>query len=360
MNTQFAKANTQTEIVPHAEIVPDVENVPDAKHVHVAKHVPELIQKIHSLKIAIIAVTNVLASVKGQALLKESLKIIDPTVKLLTDEIIISIRNNNTRLLSVLKEFATPVATAIRDAMGAIPGFGEGLGIYLAAKNASLSFINGVNMFSSIADSFITIPLNKIFNQTFISIEHAKELKGNINNMSREVKSALQLINEIDKETEKIGSMINTGTDINSLITKQQNIISNKVTSVADKVTSVADKVTSVADKVTSVAEQAVSNKVESVTDKLITGGKLSSQSIIKNTTKRIRHSLKHFLHICIFKKPINSAFISDTRGAFGKCNSNHTLDTSEGLINRKNNTIKNNTIKNNTIKNNTIKNKKK
>ena len=333
MNTQFAKANTQTEIVPHAEIVPDVENVPDAKHVHVAKHVPELIQKIHSLKIAIIAVTNVLASVKGQALLKESLKIIDPTVKLLTDEIIISIRNNNTRLLSVLKEFATPVATAIRDAMGAIPGFGEGLGIYLAAKNASLSFINGVNMFSSIADSFITIPLNKIFNQTFISIEHAKELKGNINNMSREVKSALQLINEIDKETEKIGSMINTGTDINSLITKQQNIISNKVTSVADKVTS--------------VAEQAVSNKVESVADKLITGGKLSSQSIIKNTTKRIRHSLKHFLHICIFKKPINSAFISDTRGAFGKCNSNHTLDTSEGLINRKNNTIKNNTIKN-------------
>jgi hypothetical protein len=241
----------------------------------------------NTIKILIVSISNVLAKPEGRALLKQSLKMLDPAIKMLTDEMVINIRKNNPKLITVLREFGTPVASAARDTMGMVPGFGEALSVYLAAKNVSLSVSSGANMFSSIVDSFLTVPLTKVFKQSLESLENAKKLKKGIDGMSDELKSSLKLINEFEKETTKISSMVNSGVNVNSLMGSntlpltmaQQPLTLTQPINMANKMPlTLANKM-----------PLTLANK-----SPIIKGGS-TSKTVIKKTTKRMRQTIKRF-----------------------------------------------------------------
>ena len=172
-----------------------------------------------SLKMLIVAVTNVLSKPEGQALLKSSLKIIDPTLKMFTDEVVRSIKKNKPKLMHVIKDMAIPVATVIRNAMGTIPGFSEGIATYLAVKNVLLTTASGVNLFSATVNSFFTMPLKKIFKQTHESIVNVIKLKDDVGMINNDVKNVMKLFSQFDKEASKIQGMMANGSNLNSLLT---------------------------------------------------------------------------------------------------------------------------------------------
>lgn len=234
----------------------------------------------NTIKVLIVSISNVLAKPEGRALLKQSLKMLDPAIKMLTDEMVINIRKNNPKLVTVLREFGTPVASAARDTMGMVPGFGEALSVYLAAKNVSLSMSSGANMFSSIVDSFLTVPLTKVFKRSLESLENAKKLKKGIDGMSDELKSSLKLINEFDKETTKISAMVNSGVNVNSLM--GSNI--SPITMANKMPLTMANKM-----PVTMAQPLALANK-----SPIIKGGS-AGKTVIKKTTKRMRQTIKRF-----------------------------------------------------------------
>jgi hypothetical protein len=254
----------------------------------------------NTFKILIVAISNVLAKPEGRALLKQSLKMLDPAIKMLTDEMVINIRKNNPKLVTVLREFGKPVASAARDTMGMVPGFGEALSVYLAVKNVSLSVSSGANMFSSIVDSFLTVPLTKVFKQSLESLENAKKLKKGIDGMSDELKSSLKLINEFEKETTKISSMVNSGVNVNSLMgsntlpltmAQQPLTMANKMPLTLAKPINMANKMplTLAQQPITLAKPINMSNK-----SPIIKGGS-TSKTVIKKTTKRMRQTIKRF-----------------------------------------------------------------
>ena len=237
----------------------------------------------NTFKVLIVAISNVLAKPEGRALLKQSLKMLDPAIKMLTDEMVINIRKNNPKLVTVLREFGTPVASAARDTMGMVPGVGEALSVYLAAKNVSMSMASGANMFSSIVDSFLTVPLTKVFKQSLESLENAKKLKKGIDGMSDELKSSLKLINEFEKETTKISAMVNSGVNVNSLMAVPQQINMAQPLALAKPINT-ANKM-----PVTIAKPLALANKMP-----VIKGGS-AGKTVIKKTTKRMRQTIKRF-----------------------------------------------------------------
>jgi hypothetical protein len=172
-----------------------------------------------SLKMLIVAVTNVLSKPEGQALLKSSLKIIDPTLKMFTDEVVRSIKKNKPKIIHVIKDMAIPVATVIRNAMGTIPTFSEVLALYLAVKNVLLTTASGVNLFSATVNSFFTMPLKKIFKQTHESIVNVIKLKDDVGMINNDVKNVMKLFSQFDKEASKIQGMMANGSNLNSLLT---------------------------------------------------------------------------------------------------------------------------------------------
>jgi hypothetical protein len=178
-----------------------------------------------SLKMLIVAVTNVLSKPEGQALLKSSLKIIDPTLKMFTDEVVRSIKKNKPKLMHTIKDMAIPVATVIRNAMGTIPGFSEGLAAYLAVKNVLLTTANGVNLFSATVNSFFTMPLKKIFKQTHESIVNVIKLKDDVGMINNDVTNVMKLFSQFDKEASKIQNMMMNGSNLNSLLTHNTNMV---------------------------------------------------------------------------------------------------------------------------------------
>ena len=172
-----------------------------------------------SLKMLIVAVTNVLSKPEGQALLKSSLKIIEPTLNLFTDEVVRSIKKNKPKIIHVIKDMAIPVATVIRNAMGTIPTFSEVLAIYLAVKNVLLTTASGVNLFSATVNSFFTMPLKRIFKETHESIVNVIKLKDDVGMINNDVKNVMKLFSQFDKEASKIQGMMANGSNLNSLLT---------------------------------------------------------------------------------------------------------------------------------------------
>jgi hypothetical protein len=184
--------------------------------------------------------------------------------------------------------------------MGMVPGFGEALSVYLAVKNVSLSVSSGANMFSSIVDSFLTVPLTKVFKQSLESLENAKKLKKGIDGMSDELKSSLKLINEFEKETTKISSMVNSGVNVNSLMgsntlpltmAQQPLTMANKMPLTLAKPINMANKMplTLAQQPITLAKPINMSNK-----SPIIKGGS-TSKTVIKKTTKRMRQTIKRF-----------------------------------------------------------------
>ncbi len=275
----------------------------------------------NTFKVLIVAISNVLAKPEGRALLKQSLKMLDPAIKMLTDEMVINIRKNNPKLVTVLREFGTPVASAARDTMGMVPGVGEALSVYLAAKNVSRSMASGANMFSSIVDSFLTVPLTKVFKQSLESLENAKKLKKGIDGMSDELKSSLKLINEFEKETTKISAMVNSGVNVNSLMAVPQQVnmaqplalakpihmakplaLANKMPVTMAKPINMAQplalaKPLTLANKmpVTMAKPLTLAKPINTANKMPVIKGGSAGKTVIKKTTKRMRQTIKRF-----------------------------------------------------------------
>jgi hypothetical protein len=244
----------------------------------------------NTIKVLIVSISNVLAKPEGRALLKQSLKMLDPAIKMLTDEMVINIRKNNPKLVTVLREFGTPVASAARDTMGMVPGFGEALSVYLAAKNVSLSMASGANMFSSIVDSFLTVPLTKVFKQSLESIENVKKLKKGIDGMSDELKSSLKLINEFEKETTKISAMVNSGVNVKSLMGSNISPIA-----LAQPINMANKMPLALAQPITMAKPLSLAQPINMANKMPIIKGGSAGKTVIKKTTKRMRQTIKRF-----------------------------------------------------------------
>lgn len=187
--------------------------------------IPGMIEKvkqkltdINNLKFVVISLVNVLATKKGQELFKSLLKVIDPTMKMLTDEILKNVEKNKPEMVKVINELGQPVSQAIRETMGTVPGLGEGLAAYLALKNAILSSLNGANVASSFVDNLVVVPVSNVLKPTQESIKHAYELGNDLNNLNGDLKNMMELFNQVNCETEKLQKMSEKGSSVDSLL----------------------------------------------------------------------------------------------------------------------------------------------
>jgi methyl-accepting chemotaxis protein len=213
-----------------------------------------------SFKIMIIAMLNVLATQEGQRLFKSLLKALDPAMKIFTDELEKNINKNKPKIALVLKGLLDPLASAARDAMGIIPGFGELIAVYLAIKNTVLSVANGANVMSSTVDNFVTIPLKKVFKTTHEAINNANEMKDDANEVQKDLNNILKLCREFHKESQKVQKMVDNGTSLDTML-EQPRDIPRDIPAITDE------------------------------TKKVKGGG----QHIVKSTTRRINKWVKRF-----------------------------------------------------------------
>jgi len=185
--------------------------------------VKQKITDVNNIKFVVISLVNVLATKKGQQLFKSLLKVIDPTMKMLTDEILRNVEKNKPEMVKVVNELGQPVSQAIRETMGTIPGFGEGLAAYLALKNAILSSLNGANVAASFVDNLVVVPVSNVLKPTQESIKHAYELGNDLNNLNGDLKNMMELFNEVNCEAEKLQKMSEKGSSIDSLLNVPDN-----------------------------------------------------------------------------------------------------------------------------------------
>ena len=254
-------------------------------------------------KYIIIAMLRIFSTPEGLALLKASLNVIDPALKIFTEKMGESVNKNRDKFESIVKDMTIPIASAVRDAMGTIPWFGEALALYLVVKNIITSVVNGANLFSSTVDIAFTIPLKQIFEEVHKSLKNASELKNDINLVNDDLKNILTLFNKINDETQKIQTMVETGTDMNSLLTNKvnaaANAATNKVASATNKINAAANaatnKVAATANKVASAANT-VANAAAAATAIKIGGSSSSSNKlIIKKSIRRINKWVRKF-----------------------------------------------------------------
>jgi len=244
-------------------------------------------------KYIIIAMLRIFSTPDGLALLKSSLNVIDPALKIFTEKMGESINKNRDKFESIVKDMTIPIASAVRDAMGTIPGFGEGLAVYLVVKNIITSVVNGANLFSSTVDIAFTIPLKQIFEEVHKSLKNASELKNDINLVNDDLKNILTLFNKINEETQKIQTMVETGTDMNSLLTNKVNAAANAATNkVANKVASTANKVANATNK---VANAVATNAAAVAAIKIGGSSSSSNKMIIKKSIRRINKWVRKF-----------------------------------------------------------------